>query len=180
VTRVVLVTRHPADCADLESLLRPAGITVRPTRCCAEDADDPAGWRAIRRLLSDPPLGRGWSSPRRAPGAGPAGPHPFGRRLSIGRSPRSAGRQRRPRRGSGSTGLVGRGSGSASPRVDRAARPHDRWCSLAAPTGGWSCRRRWPRRAVYPVVVYAMKPTPTAAAPARPGLAAGPDLAASG
>lgn len=50
--RAVLVTRHPADCAKLDRLLRPAGLSVRPFPVLRlEDADDPGGWRAVRRLL---------------------------------------------------------------------------------------------------------------------------------
>ena len=67
MNRAVLVTRHAADCADLEALLRPAGLAVRPYPVLRlEDADDPPGWRAIRRLLADP-AARPWlviTSPR--------------------------------------------------------------------------------------------------------------------
>jgi uroporphyrinogen-III synthase len=63
----VLVTRPAADCAELEALLLPAGLAVRPYPVLRlEEADDPAGWRAIRRLLVDPP-GQPWlviTSPR--------------------------------------------------------------------------------------------------------------------
>ena len=54
MTRAILVTRHPTDCRQLEELLRPAGITVRPYPVLRlEESDDPRGWAALRRLLAD-------------------------------------------------------------------------------------------------------------------------------
>jgi uroporphyrinogen-III synthase len=51
----VLVTRHPAECGDLQSLLDEAGITVRPYPVLRlEHVDDIGGWRAVSRLMDQP------------------------------------------------------------------------------------------------------------------------------
>jgi uroporphyrinogen-III synthase len=180
VTRAVLVTRHPADCADLESLLRPAGLTVRPYPVLRlEDADDPAGWRAIRRLLSDPST-RPWlviTSPRaperlvrqaRTLSADALLDWPV---AAVGGATAAAAARvgLRP-------ALVGHGSGLGLAR-ELIARlgPHDP-VVLAC---GADRRLELPEalaaagHPVYPVVVYAMKPTPTRELPPLgPGLAA--------
>lgn len=48
MSRFVLITRHPADCAELQDHLSPCGITLRPYPVLRlEDVDDDAGWAAI-------------------------------------------------------------------------------------------------------------------------------------
>lgn len=52
MSRFVLITRHPADCAELQERLSPCGITLRPYPVLRlEDIDDVAGWSTI--LTSD-------------------------------------------------------------------------------------------------------------------------------
>jgi uroporphyrinogen-III synthase len=67
VSRAVLITRHPAECGRLQSLLDPAGITVRSYPVLRlVDVDDRPGWRAVRTLIGDAPA-RPWlavASPR--------------------------------------------------------------------------------------------------------------------
>lgn len=67
MSRAVLVTRHPADCVELQQLLTPAGITVRPYPVLRiEELDDSDGWRAVLSLLAQPDV-KPWlvmSSPR--------------------------------------------------------------------------------------------------------------------
>ncbi len=67
MSRAVLVTRHPADCRELQQLLTPAGITVRPFPVLRiEEVDDNDGWRTVLSLLSQPGV-KPWlimSSPR--------------------------------------------------------------------------------------------------------------------
>ena len=53
MTRFVLITRHPADCAELQSLLKDSGISLRPYPVFRlENVDDEAGWNAA--LSEDP------------------------------------------------------------------------------------------------------------------------------
>lgn len=48
MSRFVLITRHPADCADLQALVKPSGITIRPYPVFRlEDVDDDEGWSAV-------------------------------------------------------------------------------------------------------------------------------------
>jgi uroporphyrinogen-III synthase len=48
MNRVVLVTRHPADCARLGDLLRPGGYRVHPFPVLrVEEVDDEKGWKRI-------------------------------------------------------------------------------------------------------------------------------------
>lgn len=55
MNRAVLVTRHPTDCADLQLLLQPRGITVRAYPVLRlEEVDDTKAWCEIRDRLADP------------------------------------------------------------------------------------------------------------------------------
>jgi len=176
VTRAVLVTRSPADCTELEARLRPAGLAVRPYPVLRlEEADDPAGWRAIRRLLVDPP-GQPWlviASPRaperlvrqaRIRSADALLDWPV---AAVGASTAAAAARAGLR-----TALVGHGSGLGLARelIARLA-PHDP-VVLAC---GADRRLELPEalaaagHQVYPVVVYAMQPTPVGELP-PPGL----------
>lgn len=48
MSRFVLITRHPADCAELQELLAPCGITLRPYPVLRlEDVEDDAGWSKV-------------------------------------------------------------------------------------------------------------------------------------
>jgi uroporphyrinogen-III synthase len=48
MNRFVLITRHPADCAELQEMLDPCGITLRPYPVLRlEDVEDDIGWSAI-------------------------------------------------------------------------------------------------------------------------------------
>lgn len=48
MNRFVLITRHPADCAELQEKLTPCGITLRPFPVLRlEDVGDDAGWDTI-------------------------------------------------------------------------------------------------------------------------------------
>lgn len=48
MSRFVLITRHPADCAELQKLVEPAGLTIRPYPVFRlEEVDDEAGWSAV-------------------------------------------------------------------------------------------------------------------------------------
>jgi uroporphyrinogen-III synthase len=48
MSRFVLITRHPADCTELQELLAPSGITLRPYPVLRlEDVGDDAGWTSI-------------------------------------------------------------------------------------------------------------------------------------
>lgn len=63
MSRYVLITRHPSDCAGLQSLLDPCGITLRPYPVLRlEDVDDARGWRAIAAV--QPPAWLVFASPR--------------------------------------------------------------------------------------------------------------------
>lgn len=45
MNRFVLITRHPADCTELQVMLSPSGITLRPYPVLRlEDVEDDAGW----------------------------------------------------------------------------------------------------------------------------------------
>lgn len=180
MTRAVLVTRHPADCAELAELLRPAGINVRPYPVLRlEDADDPAGWQAVRRLLADPGH-RPWlviASPRaperlvrqaRSRSADALLDWPVG---AVGAATAAA-----AARAGLTPALVGQGSGLALARelLGRLA-PHDP-VVLAC---GADRRLELPEalaaagHPVHPLVVYAMKPTPVRELPPLgPGLEA--------
>lgn len=47
MSRFVLITRHPADCAELQDLVKDSGVTLRPYPVFhLEDVDDEAGWTA--------------------------------------------------------------------------------------------------------------------------------------
>ena len=48
MTRFVLITRHPADCAELQDLVKKCDITLRPYPVFRlEDVDDEEGWEAV-------------------------------------------------------------------------------------------------------------------------------------
>jgi uroporphyrinogen-III synthase len=48
MTRFVLVTRHPADCRELQELVQPCGLKVRAFPVLRlEDVDDRAGWQTL-------------------------------------------------------------------------------------------------------------------------------------
>lgn len=50
MSRFVLITRHPSDCHELQSLLTPCGLTLHPYPVLRlEDVDDSAGWDAVIR-----------------------------------------------------------------------------------------------------------------------------------
>jgi uroporphyrinogen-III synthase len=54
VTRYVLVTRHPSDCAELQALLDPCGIKVRPYPVLrVTDVDDKIAWEGAREAGTD-------------------------------------------------------------------------------------------------------------------------------
>jgi len=53
VTRYVLVTRHPAECRELEALVAGHDIVIRPYPVLRlEDVDDDAGWRAVIEAIA--------------------------------------------------------------------------------------------------------------------------------
>lgn len=70
MSRFVLITRHPADCAELQAKLSPCGITLRPYPVLRlEDVGDDAGWDRLKERI-DGGERIGWlimASPR-APG----------------------------------------------------------------------------------------------------------------
>ncbi len=48
MSRFVLVTRHPEDCAELQAMVAPAGITIRPYPVFRlEEVDDDSAWNTI-------------------------------------------------------------------------------------------------------------------------------------
>jgi uroporphyrinogen-III synthase len=48
VSRFVLITRHPADCAELQELVRPHGVVIRPYPVLRlEELEDDRGWRQL-------------------------------------------------------------------------------------------------------------------------------------
>jgi uroporphyrinogen-III synthase len=50
----VLVTRHPADCTELQQLVQPRGLTIRPYPVLRiEELDDGAAWGRVASLLAD-------------------------------------------------------------------------------------------------------------------------------
>jgi uroporphyrinogen-III synthase len=54
MTRYVLITRHPADCAELQGLLEPCGLTLRPYPVLRlEDVNDDEGWHEVLAHRSD-------------------------------------------------------------------------------------------------------------------------------
>jgi len=54
VSRFVLITRHPSDCAELQGLLNPCGITLRPYPVLRlEDSIDDKGWRDVALRVAD-------------------------------------------------------------------------------------------------------------------------------
>jgi len=54
MSRFVLITRHPADCAELQKRLSPCGITLRPYPVLRlEDVEDEAGWEWLMRTIAD-------------------------------------------------------------------------------------------------------------------------------
>jgi uroporphyrinogen-III synthase len=54
MSRFVLITRHPADCEELQQLLAPGGLTLRPYPVLRlEDEDDGEGWAAVRQLIDE-------------------------------------------------------------------------------------------------------------------------------
>jgi len=54
MNRAVLLTRHPAECGDLQELVKPAGISVRPYPVLrVEEVDDTSGWRTVLAFLGD-------------------------------------------------------------------------------------------------------------------------------
>jgi uroporphyrinogen-III synthase len=56
MTRHVLITRSPADCRDLQELVRPAGLRLRPFPVIrVENHDDAAGWRSLDEALATDP-----------------------------------------------------------------------------------------------------------------------------
>jgi uroporphyrinogen-III synthase len=63
MSRYVLITRHPSDCTELQSLLDPCGITLRPYPVLRlEDVDDTQGWPAAAAI--EPPAWLVLASPR--------------------------------------------------------------------------------------------------------------------
>jgi len=72
--RYVLITRHPADCAELQAFLDPCGLTVRPYPVLRlEDVNDDAGWQELLGRRSDEP------TPTWIVMASPRAPHRFAR-----------------------------------------------------------------------------------------------------
>jgi len=55
MSRFVLITRHPADCTELQDLFKDSGVTLRPYPVFRlEDVDDEAGWTAALSEDSQP------------------------------------------------------------------------------------------------------------------------------
>ena len=53
MSRFVLITRHPSDCRELQDLLTPHGLTLRPYPVLRlEDVDDSSGWAAVEEAAS--------------------------------------------------------------------------------------------------------------------------------
>jgi uroporphyrinogen-III synthase len=54
VSRFVLITRHPSDCAELQGLLSACDLTLRPYPVLRlEDIVDDPGWQAVSRALPE-------------------------------------------------------------------------------------------------------------------------------
>ena len=67
MNRFVLITRHPADCTQLQEKLTPSGITLRPYPVLRlEDVENDAGWDAVDRIArsDDRPVWLFMASPR--------------------------------------------------------------------------------------------------------------------
>jgi uroporphyrinogen-III synthase len=68
VSRFVLVTRHPDDCRELQELLRPHDLVVRPFPVLrVEEVEDSRGWKAALSALPAGASTRAWTilaSPR--------------------------------------------------------------------------------------------------------------------
>lgn len=67
MTRYVLITRHPTDCAELQTLVEPCGIKVRPFPVLRlSDHDDATAWAKARQIASrlDDPMWIVMASPR--------------------------------------------------------------------------------------------------------------------
>lgn len=70
MSRYVLITRHPSDCVELQELLSPYGLTLRPYPVLRlENIEDVQGWNAIMTLPPAPePRARLVLASPRAPG----------------------------------------------------------------------------------------------------------------
>jgi uroporphyrinogen-III synthase len=72
--KYVLITRHPADCVELQAFLDPCGLTLRPYPVLRlEDVNDDAGWQELLGRRSDEP------TPTWIVMASPRAPHRFAR-----------------------------------------------------------------------------------------------------
>lgn len=50
----MLITRHPSDCVELQQLVEPCGIAIRPYPVLRiEDSADKDGWHAVEQLAAD-------------------------------------------------------------------------------------------------------------------------------
>ena len=167
MSRFVLITRHPVECAELREMLSPCGLTLRPYPVLrVADVDDAAAWAELA-ALSDEALATSWlvlTSPR--------APERFVRRCrergaeglfslpaaavgtSTAEAARTAGLE---------VVLTGPGSGAGLARllIERADRP-----ATFVLACGRDRRPELPRalesagHRVLPVVVYRMDPTP--------------------
>jgi len=55
MTRYVLITRHPADCAELQALVNDSDISLRPYPVLRlEDVSDDRGWNAVLNAIEPP------------------------------------------------------------------------------------------------------------------------------
>lgn len=167
MSRFILITRHPSDCQELQELLSPHGLTLRPYPVLRlEDIDDSSGWDDVSRTL-----------PRKGPNAwlvlaSPRAPERFVRRCrehglehllnlpAAAVGPSTA----RAAQGAGLTvRLVGPGTGlGLGQRLVENMKP----ATTAVFACGRERRPELPRvleeagHTVLPVVVYQMVPTP--------------------
>jgi uroporphyrinogen-III synthase len=167
VKRFVLITRHPSDCVELQGLLAPTGLTVRPYPVLRlEDVDDEPGWQAVSHAL--PKIGtESWlvlASPR-APGRFVVGCRERGleRLLDLPAAAVGQSTARAAEAAGLKVDLVGPGHGAGLGEALAGTMQPE---SLAVFACGKERRAELPRileeagHSVVPVVVYRMVPTP--------------------
>jgi len=166
--KYVLITRHPADCTELQTLLDPCGLTLRPYPVLRlDDVDDDAGWRELVACATGPrpPSWLVMASPRAASRfAGACRDHGSAHLLELPAAVVGPGTARSAEEAGSKVELVGPGDGRGLARklVERLEGP----TSIVFPCGR-DHRPELPRilaeggHSVLPVVVYRMDPTPS-------------------
>jgi uroporphyrinogen-III synthase len=167
MTRYVLITRHPADCAELQGFLDPCGLTLRPYPVLRlEDVNDDAGWHELEERAADtqPPTWLVMASPR-APHrfASACRDHGAEHLLELPTAVVGTATARAAEEAGLKVGLVGPGDGQGLARelVERLEGP-----TTIVFACGRDRRPELPRilgeggHLVLPVVVYRMDPTP--------------------